>query len=118
MSILFRATFIASTDSSAFFIVSATKDQVYPSANPCLLLFSCIVFGPDEVFAPLMPVPETSINKNYRFIFRKNDVWFARKPGIVLSVTKPLRKQVFAHQFLRLGILATDTGHIIAPFFG
>ena len=44
-------------------------------------------------------------------------VEFFRKPGIVFSVSKPLRKQIFAHQFFRLRILAPDSGHIIASLF-
>lgn len=49
---------------------------------------------------------------------RKNDIRFAWQPGVVLPVSKSLRKQIFSYHLLRLRILAVDSGHIIASLFG
>jgi len=70
------------------------------------------------VFAPRMPVPETSVNKNHSFIFWQNYVGPPRQlfPMHSEPITHPVQHR--SHNHLRLGILPPNPAHVpTAPCF-
>ena len=93
--------------------VSLEQEKINDNILPKLR----IIFGPYKIAASRMSMPKASIYKDYGFILGQNDVWLARKPGDVLSVTETLCKQIFAYKLFRFGILSPNTGHIIASSF-
>lgn len=74
-------------------------------------------FRDSGTFTPLMPMPETAVNKNNGFVFRQDDVRFARQVFDVFSESVTGAVQHGAHQHLGLGIFALDLRHIPASLF-
>ena len=76
-----------------------------------------IVLRPHKIVTTLMPMPETTVYKDHRLIFGKNNIRFSWKTSVIFSVSESLRKQVFSDKFFWFSILSTNTGHIIASGF-
>ncbi len=64
-----------------------------------------------------MSVPETSINKNHRFVFGQNNVWFARQFADIDPITIPPAEKLMSYKNLRLGILGPNMRHTAAALF-
>ncbi len=64
-----------------------------------------------------MLMPETSIYKYDRFVFRQNDIGATWERFHVFAISKSFRKEIFSHFFLRLSICAAYMGHILAAYF-
>jgi hypothetical protein len=64
-----------------------------------------------------MPVPKTSMYKNYRLVFGQYNIRRPRQILYMQPVPKPVFMQKPAHQQFRLGILAVYARHVIAAGF-
>jgi hypothetical protein len=64
-----------------------------------------------------MSMPEAAMNKNNRFVFWQYYIRFARHILYMQPVPVPVCMQKPPHQHFRLGILALNAAHIIAPRF-
>lgn len=64
-----------------------------------------------------MPMPETAVNKNSSFVFRKNNIRFSRVSPVILSETEPLRKKIFPDHNFNTGILSLYSAHVPASSF-
>ena len=64
-----------------------------------------------------MSVPETSINKNHRFVFGQNNVWFARQFADIDPITIPPTEKFVSYKNLRLGILGPNMRHTATSLF-
>jgi len=70
-----------------------------------------------SIFAPLMPMPETAMNKDYCPVFGENNIWSPWKGFIRNSESVPHAMQHRADSKLGLCICSSDAGHIPATFF-
>ena len=93
----------------------------------------CTCLWDDKIFAPFVAVPKTAMNKDDRFVFRKDDVRFTGQVFRIYPVTETFTKEetldilkiryilstkeVFPDKKLWLGVFCLDPGHIIAPGF-
>ena len=77
----------------------------------------CTCLWDDKIFAPFVAVPKTAMNKDDRFVFRKDDVRFTGQVFHIYPVTETFTKKVFPDKKLWLGVFCLDPGHIIAPGF-
>lgn len=77
-----------------------------------------IAFRPDKVFTAVMFMPKTSIYKNNRLVFGKNNVWLSRKSDVVFSVPKAFREEVATHDHLWFCIRSFYFGHIATSNLG
>ena len=64
-----------------------------------------------------MFVPEASVDKNDSPIFGEYDIRAPGETADIFSVPQSLGKQIFSYCFFRLGIGASDMGHIFASDF-
>jgi hypothetical protein len=71
-------------------------------------------FGYNVIPAVFMSVPKTTINKNYSFILRQNDIRFARQFCIMQPEPKSLGEKKSTYLYFGLGVFAPDTAHVIA----
>lgn len=79
----------------------------------------CVTFWPDKIFAAFMLMPETTVYKNYVSVFWKDNIRLSRIAGIIFSVPESAGEKILPYDFLRFGIFAADSGHIVASgFFG
>lgn len=63
-----------------------------------------IVLRPHKIVTTLMPMPETTVYKDHRLIFGKNNIRFSWKTSVIFSVSESLRKQVFSDKFFWFSI--------------
>ena len=75
-------------------------------------------FGQDVVAAAFVAVPEAAVDEDDRAVLAQHDVGRAGQAADVDAETEPACKQVFAHQYLGLGVAAADAGHALVPLFG
>ena len=67
-----------------------------------------IAFWQDIIAAPLMPVPETTVHKDYCFMLGEDDVRLSGKPDIVFSVAETLREQILSDKLFRFCVFAEN----------
>jgi len=71
-------------------------------------------FRHNKIFAAFVPVPKTSMYKNYSFIFWQHNIRLPRQPLHMQPIPVPVFMQKPAHQHFGFGILAPDARHIVA----
>ena len=64
----------------------------------------CTCLWDDKIFAPFVAVPKTAMNKDDRFVFRKDDVRFTGQVFHIYPVTETFTKKVFPDKKLWLGV--------------
>lgn len=62
-------------------------------------------------------MPETTMDKYNRFIFREDKVWLARQHFIMKFIPETITKEEFSDDNFRFCVLAPDHGHIITSGF-
>ena len=78
-----------------------------------------VAFRCRRVFTPLVPVPETAVDKNHCPVLRQYDIRFAGHGADVFAeaVSRPVEQG--ADEDFRLGVFAPDSRHIPAsPVWG
>ena len=70
------------------------------------------------VAATVMPMPETSVDEDYRAILAQDDVGMSRQTTVVDTVAEATSEQILTHKKLRLGVLAAYCRHASAALFG
>ena len=85
-------------------------DLVLPEIN--------IGFWETEVFAAFVAVPEASVDKDDRLVFRQDDIGIAGKFTHLHTKTQATGEEIPADNHLRLGILPFDRRHTATPLFG
>jgi len=63
-----------------------------------------------------MPVPKAAMNKNYCFVFPKNNIWFSGELIAMQTVPKSISEQKFSNQHLRFCVLRPDLAHVITSY--
>lgn len=66
----------------------------------------------------VVAVPKAAVNKNYRAVARKNDVWFTRQTARMETVAEAIAVKPVAHGDFRAGVDAADAGHHPAAYGG
>jgi hypothetical protein len=66
----------------------------------------------------VVPVPKTTMNKDYSLVFGKYKVRFARKALVVEDVPEALGMKTPTDDHFGLRVLAADTGHHPASCLG
>ena len=59
-----------------------------------------------------MPMPEAAIHEDASAIFPHHNVRMPRQSGMIQPIAEPMPPQPFAHNDLRLGVLAMNGRHI------
>lgn len=55
-------------------------------------------------FLAVMPMPKAAVHEYAGSVFTEHDVWMSRQAWMVYPIPETMRKQVFAHNHLRLGV--------------
>lgn len=63
--------------------------------------------------ASLMPVPEAAVDEYNGLVLWQHDIRMSRISPVVFSESQSFRKEIFSDDFLRLGVLAADAGHVV-----
>jgi len=78
-------------------------------------VLSC--FWPFEEMA-VVPVPKTTMNKDYSLILGEYKIWFARKALVVENVTEAFCMQAPPDNHFGFRIFSPDAGHHPASYLG
>ena len=62
-------------------------------------------------------MPETTIDKNDRVVFRKNHIRPSGIPPVIFAEADPLPEEPAPDFYFRFGVSASYTAHIPAPLF-
>lgn len=99
-----------------------------PAHLPQFLLLPCVAFNVSFEFmipefpvgcrsacipATLMPVPEAAVDEYNGLVLWQHDIRMSRISPVVFSESQSFRKEIFSDDFLRLGVLAADAGHVV-----
>ena len=60
------------------------------------------------VLAPLMAMPEASVDEDARSVHSHHDVWFPRQSWMIQPVAESTTPQILAYKHLRLRVLSTN----------
>ena len=60
-----------------------------------------------------MPVPEAAVDEYNGLVLWQHDIRMSRISPVVFSESQSFRKEIFSDDFLRLGVLAADAGHVV-----
>ena len=71
----------------------------------------CVSLWQHVILAVLVPMPETTVDKDYRTILAQHNIWMTRQTRVVQPIAKPSAEQVLPHQNLRLGTLTSYRWH-------
>ena len=75
-----------------------------------------VAFRSRGVFTPFMPVPETAVDENHRFIFRHHNVWPAGQGADVFAEAVSGTVQHGADEDFRFCVFAAYPRHVPASF--
>lgn len=71
----------------------------------------CVSLWQHIILAVLVPMPKTTVYKDYRTILTQHNIWMTRQTRVVQPIAKPSAEQVLPHQNLRLGTLTSYRCH-------
>ena len=81
--------------------------------------FSCpelrVRFGNDVIFATLMTMPETAVDKDAGAVFPQHNVRTSRQTRMVQTVSESVSKQILPDYHFRLGIGRMNGSHVFVP---
>ena len=81
--------------------------------------FSCpelrVRFGNDVIFATLMTMPETAVDKDTGAVFPQHNVWTSRQTRMVQAVSESVSKQILPDYHFRLGVGRMNGSHVFVP---
>ena len=60
-----------------------------------------------------MPVPEAAVDEYNGLVLWQHDIRMSGISPVVFSESQSFRKEIFSDDFLRLGVLAADAGHVV-----
>ena len=82
-----------------------TGDFIFPKIRIC--------FGDSEGLAPLMSMPEATIDEYTGSVFPHHDIGMSGQSVMIEPVSEPFCEEVFSHNELRFGILGMNRRHIV-----
>ena len=69
--------------------------------------------GNNKVSAPLMAMPEATVNEDHRVVLFQDDVRLSRQVLIMQPVTETVGVKKPAHEHFRFRVLAPDPAHVV-----